>query len=673
MVIAGACLYEDREMKTRDSRVAFSSDGKEWTPLATMQFKADGEHLTDGHWMWRVSWHEDRAYGVSKLLNPHRAILFTSKDGVHWRQVTRFAIPDDYHQGREGKHPTMPTEITVRVLRDNSMLALVRQAWIGTSQPPYTDWNRHKVRHAKDHPPGTPHVCTIGSPNFVEVGGSLWGSGRRYHRPEGLKFKKTVLAAMTRDHYEPVLELPSGGDTSYAGIVWHDGLLWMSYYSSHEERPSIYLAKIRLDAATTALRSPPLPQSQSSWRLTVGDVKLLSADGSTRATRYANANKIVTFDATTHVAWLDSGSRTMIATRDRTTGNWSRPVHLGSGVDNHGGPALTCDSQGHLHLLFGPHAESQFRHFRSAKPNDTSQWIKLERFGSYPTYPSLVCDHDDTLHIVYRGGPQPRHPFQLLYQRKPKGGGWSDPIALATCLSNWNDYTAYHASLSIARDNSLHLAYDIYYNGSALVAGHLMSDDAGSSWRLADGRELDLPVSPSTDVFFATSDQPLKVKNIVCDSKNRPWFCLATAESSCGLMIHHHDGKQWRSFDPASRLDRPEMKPNGGIGTITMDTRDRLYLAGLRGSSVRGGVRGEVVLLCSDDRGERFRSLPLFPPDSTLPHAGVTLERPTGHNGVDTPLVLFSTGEKGASNQDNNEKHLVRVVELQNRQDGHQK
>ena len=471
MVITGACLYEDRKMKTRDSRVAFSNDGKKWTPLATMRFKAADEHPTDGHWMWRVSWHKDRAYGVSKLLDPHRAILFTSKDGIQWQQVTRFAIPDDYHEGRDGKHPTMSTEITVRVLSDNSMLALVRQAWIGTSQPPYTDWNWHKVRNAKDHPPGTPHVCTIGGPNFVEVRGSLWGSGRRYHRPEGYQFKKTVLAEMTRDHYEPVLELPSGGDTSYAGMVWHDGLLWMSYYSSHEERPSIYLAKIRLDGASTRSRSPAIPQSQASGHLTVGDVKLLSEHGSTRATRYSNANKILTLDETTHVAWLDSGSRTMIATRDRKTGNWGRPVHVGTGIDNHGGPALTCDSQGHLHIMFGPHAESQFRHFRSAKPNDTSQWVKLDRFGSYPTYPSLVCDRDDTLHIVYRGGPRPKHPFQLLYQRMPKNGRWSDPVALATCPPDWNDYTAYHASLTIARDNSLHLAYDIYYNGSALVAG----------------------------------------------------------------------------------------------------------------------------------------------------------------------------------------------------------
>ena len=31
------------------------------------------------------------------------------------------------------------------------------------------------------------------------------------------------------------------------GLVWHDNLLWMSYYSSHEGKTSIYLAKIKLD------------------------------------------------------------------------------------------------------------------------------------------------------------------------------------------------------------------------------------------------------------------------------------------------------------------------------------------------------------------------------------------------------------------------------------------
>lgn len=44
-----------------------------------------------------------------------------------------------------------------------------------------------------------------------------------------------------------MLKLPSGGDSSYPGMVMHNGLLWMSYYSSHEGKTSIYLAKIALE------------------------------------------------------------------------------------------------------------------------------------------------------------------------------------------------------------------------------------------------------------------------------------------------------------------------------------------------------------------------------------------------------------------------------------------
>jgi hypothetical protein len=43
----------------------------------------------------------------------------------------------------------------------------------------------------------------------------------------------------------PLVTLPSGGDTSYAGLVWHENELWISYYSSHEGKTSIYLARVR--------------------------------------------------------------------------------------------------------------------------------------------------------------------------------------------------------------------------------------------------------------------------------------------------------------------------------------------------------------------------------------------------------------------------------------------
>ena len=50
---------------------------------------------------------------------------------------------------------------------------------------------------------------------------------------------------MTVDGFTQKLQFPSGGDNSYPGFVMHKGVLWMSYYCSHEGKASIYLAKVR--------------------------------------------------------------------------------------------------------------------------------------------------------------------------------------------------------------------------------------------------------------------------------------------------------------------------------------------------------------------------------------------------------------------------------------------
>ena len=59
----------------------------------------------------------------------------------------------------------------------------------------------------------------------------------------------TVLAELNVDNktLRPILTLPSGGDTSYPGLVSHDGQLWVSYYSSHESKTSIYLATVKIE------------------------------------------------------------------------------------------------------------------------------------------------------------------------------------------------------------------------------------------------------------------------------------------------------------------------------------------------------------------------------------------------------------------------------------------
>ena len=383
--------------------------------------------------------------------------------------------------------------------------------------------------------------------------------------------------------------------------------------------------------------------------LAVASTKLLSEHGSTRSTRYAVSNKIVTLDGKTHVAWLDSISQTMIATYDHATDTWGDAVKVGDGKDNHGGPALTCDGEGHLHIVFGPHG-GPFQHCRSAKPNDASEWVKRPNFGDNGTYPSLVCDRDDTLHIIYRGGSS---PCKLLYQQRPKDGEWSTPRVLADPDMK-PGYTHYHSALTIAPDDTLHVSFDIYRFGAAKGAGHMMSRDRGETWTLADGSPLDLPVMPASEVFFRRTEDALKTVAIVCDAQGHPWITVTPSE------LWHHDGETWHCIEPGKRVSPPiDLAQLGAWGPPSMDAQGRVY--------VTATLAGDVVLFYSEDRGASFRVVNVFPRDEKLPHTGLSIERPTGHNSVGVPWLLFATGEKGPDCYGEGIYQFVRALRLTQR------
>ena len=216
LMMGGSVYRKGNPYGPRAPRASFSKDGHRWTQPRKL--------LAEDHWLWRVTWRDGWAWSVSKLgegRDPRRGMLYRSRDAVDWEWVTEFRLPNNTWNA---------SETTLRFLPDGEMVALTRPHWIGTSRPPYTKWSWSKLKE------------NIGGPNFIRLpDGSLWAAGRHY----GQK-RTTVLARMTRDSYEPVLTLPSSGDCSYPGMVWHDGLLWMSYYSSHEGKTSIYLAKIRI-------------------------------------------------------------------------------------------------------------------------------------------------------------------------------------------------------------------------------------------------------------------------------------------------------------------------------------------------------------------------------------------------------------------------------------------
>ena len=199
MLLTCACVHDPEQearggYRTRSPRVAFSRDGRQWSTPRRV--------LSEDHWLWRATWHEGRAWSVSKLGEspiPRRAFLYWSDNGIDWNWVNELKLPEGSNIGRE------PSETTLRFLPDGEMIALIRQHYIGRSRPPYRHWTYTRIGHS------------LGGPNFLRLpDGRMWCASRINGR--------TKLARMTVDTFEPVLELPCDGDTGYPGMMVCYGL-----------------------------------------------------------------------------------------------------------------------------------------------------------------------------------------------------------------------------------------------------------------------------------------------------------------------------------------------------------------------------------------------------------------------------------------------------------------
>lgn len=214
----------------RQTRYATSMDGKVWTPLQKL--------LAKGDWLWRTTINpaDKRFYGASFNIHPSSGgpapekewslKTYASTDGSVWQLSSLMNVPGQ------------PGETTLRFLKDGTALALIarqggdRKGVIGTAKAPYRDWTYAAT--------GLP----LGGPNFIELpDGKLIAGSRGFGATPGAHM---VLFAMTPTSLTPILELPSGGDCSYPGLYWHDDLLHVTYYSSHEGKPAIYYARVKV-------------------------------------------------------------------------------------------------------------------------------------------------------------------------------------------------------------------------------------------------------------------------------------------------------------------------------------------------------------------------------------------------------------------------------------------
>lgn len=215
-----------------------------------------------------------------------------------------------------------------------------------------------------------------------------------------------------------------------------------------------------------------------------------------------------------HVTWGEAtepdenapGVPTFVATYDRTTGRLSESVLVGYGPpanDIHNTPCITMDSGGHLHVLIGTHGRT-FKYVRSLASNRADGgWTDAVDVGDglRQTYVGMVCDRDDTLHLVFRlwfsdttyfpAG----HYATLTYMSKRPGEPWSDVRPLV--IAPFSEYSIFYHRLTIDRANHLFLSYDYWSTFWFYRTDHrgtrrslMMSPDGGSTWRLAGTDDL---------------------------------------------------------------------------------------------------------------------------------------------------------------------------------------
>ncbi|WP_425398989.1 sialidase family protein [Aeoliella sp.] len=223
LVVAGSQHTVDGERST-GTFAALSDDGETFSEPVRI--------FPQGRWMWRVTWHNGTGYGVSysAYADYPTTQLVTTKDGLEYDIAMNEMLSSGW-----------PTEARIRFAKDGTAYCLQRvdrdktTSLLGKAVSPYTEWTWTDLGQR------------VGGPNFVELPNGRWvGCGRL--TVDGTS--RTVVFELDLDagKIQPLVQLPSGGDSSYPGMVVYDGELYISYYSSHEGSTSIYLARLELDA-----------------------------------------------------------------------------------------------------------------------------------------------------------------------------------------------------------------------------------------------------------------------------------------------------------------------------------------------------------------------------------------------------------------------------------------
>jgi hypothetical protein len=202
-----------------------------WLSQTGHSWSADKEFADRGWWLWRVRWHKDEAYGFAYNRKQNAIHLYSGNPRSNFHLIQPFALSLKQH--KKG----YPNESDLIFDHDNAF-AIVRRdadsytAQLGHSVFPYKKWTWIDLERY------------IGGPVMMRLDKNVALLAGRIVKHEQFVTGLLKMNLLNGDLQE-LLILPSSGDNSYPGFVLKEGMLYVSYYSSHEDNKScVYLAQI---------------------------------------------------------------------------------------------------------------------------------------------------------------------------------------------------------------------------------------------------------------------------------------------------------------------------------------------------------------------------------------------------------------------------------------------
>jgi len=225
-----------------------SEDGVNWT---------EPKDLANEGWLWwRPKTFDGATFYVPAYWWEHgRSMLLKSTDGVEWAEVGEIYSGDKNDETAISFKPDGTMIMTARLEMEPDRWGYHPDAHtlIGVASPPYTEWKL-----------GRGYETRLDGPYLWQIGERTYACGRRHvgaKKTMGSAWgrKRTSLYLVEDDRLVFLSDLPSCGDTSYAGVIVEGDDIFIDYYTSPPGRDypwllgmisksSIEMVKFKVDA-----------------------------------------------------------------------------------------------------------------------------------------------------------------------------------------------------------------------------------------------------------------------------------------------------------------------------------------------------------------------------------------------------------------------------------------